>query len=131
MKCHHFTDKLFFSREHQWLNLTLSSTGLSSYLCKKFSFESKMTLIKALSMVIGMQQNFEKSFLNFSRSCHNYLGKLCTTNPVKVGTISSVVLNDIPLVFHRAETSSVASSIDDRFNYFVQVMYLRFKKQFD
>lgn len=64
----------------------------------------------------------------FNRSCHNYLGKLSTVNSYKTGTISSIALSNIPIVFHRVDSSSIATSIDDRFNYFVQKIMPEYKK---
>jgi U3 small nucleolar RNA-associated protein 25 len=41
----------------------------------------------------------------FNRSCHNFLGKVSTVNPVKSGTISGVLVSGVPMTFHRVDTS--------------------------
>ena len=57
----------------------------------------------------------------FNRACKNYVGKVSTVNVVKSGTISSVVVGGVPMTFHRVDTANLSTSVDDRFNYFVQV----------
>ena len=57
----------------------------------------------------------------FNRTCKNYLGKMVTVNQIKTGSISGVLVGGVPMTFHRVDTKNLATSVDDRFNYFVQV----------
>jgi hypothetical protein len=63
----------------------------------------------------------------FSRSCHNYLGRVRVANPVTAGHIGQVLVQ-VPMVFHRVDSDSITKSIDDRFNYFTGKVMPEYKK---
>ncbi|XP_046658688.1 U3 small nucleolar RNA-associated protein 25 homolog [Homalodisca vitripennis] len=63
----------------------------------------------------------------FSRRCHNYAGKVCVVNPIRTGTICQIVLQ-LPQVFNRIECSSAVSSIDARFDHFINKVLPQYKE---
>lgn len=56
----------------------------------------------------------------------NYRGKIRTINPVSSGTIRHITIQ-IPQVFHRVDVSSLATSFDTRFNYFINKILPQFQ----
>lgn len=54
----------------------------------------------------------------FNKFCYNYMGKVKTVNPILCGSIRQVFVQ-LPHVFHKFDVTSVAASIDERFDFFV------------
>ena len=64
----------------------------------------------------------------FNRCCHNYMGKVRSSNPVPDGGNISKIMVSVPIVFHRFESQSVRDSPDDRFDYFTSRVMPEYKK---
>lgn len=62
----------------------------------------------------------------FNSKCSNYRGKVKSCNPIHVGTIRNVI-TEVPQVFHKIEATSIQSSFDTRFNYFINEILPQYK----
>lgn len=62
----------------------------------------------------------------FNTRCSNYRGKVRLMNPIENGSIKHVAV-PIPQMFHRIDVSSIQSSFDQRFDYFINNILPQFK----
>lgn len=62
----------------------------------------------------------------FNTRCSNYRGKVRTMNPIENGSIKHVAV-PIPQIFHRIDVTSIQSSFDQRFDYFINSILPQFK----
>ncbi|XP_055322541.1 U3 small nucleolar RNA-associated protein 25 homolog [Sitodiplosis mosellana] len=62
----------------------------------------------------------------FNTRCSNYRGKVRLINPIENGSIKHVAV-PIPQMFHRIDVSSIQSSFDQRFEYFINNILPQFK----
>lgn len=62
----------------------------------------------------------------FNNRCSNYRGKVRPVNPIENGSIKHVAV-PIPQMFHRIDVSSIQSSFDQRFEYFINNILPQFK----
>lgn len=62
----------------------------------------------------------------FNTRCSNYRGKVRPINPIDNGSIKHVAI-PIPQIFHRIDVSSIQSSFDQRFDYFINHLLPQFK----
>lgn len=62
----------------------------------------------------------------FNTRCSNYRGKVRLMNPIENGSIKHVAV-PIPQIFHRIDVSSIQSSFDQRFDYFINTILPQFK----
>lgn len=62
----------------------------------------------------------------FNTRCSNYRGKVRTLNPIEMGSIKHVAV-PIAQIFHRIDVTSIQSSFDQRFEYFVNSILPQFK----
>lgn len=62
----------------------------------------------------------------FNTRCYNYRGKVRLMNPIENGSIKHVAVS-IPQTFHRIDVSSIQSSFDQRFEYFINNILPQFK----
>lgn len=62
----------------------------------------------------------------FNTRCSNYRGKVRTMNPIENGSIKHVAV-PIPQTFHRIDVTSIQSSFDQRFDYFINTILPQFK----
>lgn len=62
----------------------------------------------------------------FNSRCSNYRGKIRMLNPIESGTIKHVAVK-ISQSFHRIDVSSIQSSFDQRFDYFIKTILPQFK----
>ncbi|XP_059487983.1 U3 small nucleolar RNA-associated protein 25 homolog [Neocloeon triangulifer] len=60
------------------------------------------------------------------RRCRNYAGRAVVANPVKLGSISQVVLH-LPQVFHKIEAASAGQCIENRFEVFLAKILPEFR----
>ena len=96
-----------FSRVRMW-----GLNGLSKFYRQTIMFSSMvMPEIQAI----------------MNKDCSNYCGNVRFSNPYPVGGISGVSTS-VPIVFHRFDSNSATSSVDDRFDYFVNRVMPDFKK---
>lgn len=62
----------------------------------------------------------------FNTRCSNYRGKVRLVNAIETGSIKHVAV-PIPQIFHRIDVSSIQSSFDQRFDYFINTILPQFK----
>lgn len=62
----------------------------------------------------------------FNTRCSNYRGKVRTMNAIEMGSIKHVAV-PIAQMFHRIDVTSIQSSFDQRFEYFVNTILPQFK----
>lgn len=62
----------------------------------------------------------------FNSRCSNYRGKVRIQNPIVNGSIKLVAVQ-IPQTFHRIDVSSIQSSFDQRFDYFINKILPQYK----
>ena len=63
----------------------------------------------------------------YNRHCFNYFGKARVINPVVSGAISKVI-SEVPLVFHRVDSSSPKNAVDERFRYLKNLINSQYMK---
>ncbi|CAG0883405.1 unnamed protein product [Darwinula stevensoni] len=101
------TKEIDFSRVRMW-----SINGWARYYCQTLIFTSIITP-EILSV--------------FNRHCTNYEGKLCTANPITVGSVSQVIVQ-VPQVFQKFLSTDPQSDPDDRFQFFINKVLPQYKE---
>ena len=56
----------------------------------------------------------------FNKQCQNFYGKVKVINPVTKGSICRVLTSAVPIIFRKFESTTVVSSVQERFNFFTK-----------